>query len=433
MPSDRHAQALAAFQYPDYRLYQAARMLTIVGTEMESIAVGMQLYSITGRPLDLGLAGLAQFLPGIFLNVVAGHTADRFDRRRVMLVCFIGYLICALLLLGISVVGWREVLPIYAVLVLLGVVRAFSAPASQALMPQMVPAEVFPNAVAWGSSVFQVSSILGPALGGIVYAVTGGPAAVYATASISYLCAITAIAMVKTRTGRMEHRDVSMETLLAGLRYVWEKKIVLGAVSLDLFAVLLGGAVALLPIYATDILKVGPTGFGMLRAAPAVGAATMAVVLAYRPLRRRAGAVMFWCVGLFGVATLVFGISKVFWVSLAALVIVGASDMVSVFVRHTLIQLQTPPEMRGRVSATNMLFISASNELGQFESGITAQWLGTVPAVVFGGIGTLVVVAVWTLLFPELRKVDRLVVTSEVRTEQTDEVAPSVGGQNSTG
>lgn len=384
-------------------------MMAVTSLEMQSVAVAWQVYEITRRPIDLGYVGLAQFLPGVLLFLVGGHTADRFDRRRVLIVCFSVYALCSTLLLLLTS-EWRSgVLPIYAVLLMIGSTRAFSGAASQSLMPQVVPAEVFPHAVAWGSSFFMIATILGPAVGGVVYAWAHGPALVYFAAAVMFLAAVITLWMMHVRTGRMEMRGASLDTLLAGFRYVWRKKVVLGSISLDLFAVLLGGAVALLPVYAREILHAGPMGLGIMRSAPAVGAALMGAALALRPLRRRAGKIMLVCVAIFGIATIAFGVSRSMALSLVALFIVGASDMVSVVIRSTLVQVATPPEMRGRVSAVNMLFVGASNELGQFESGITAQWFGAVPAVVLGGVGTLIIVAFWAWRFPDLRRVEQLI------------------------
>jgi MFS family permease len=375
---------------------------------MQSVAVGWQVFQITHRPIDLGYVGLVQFLPGVLLSIPAGHAADRFDRRAVLLTCNISYALCSVLLFVQARARAASVLPIFAVLLLVGVTRAFSGPASQALLPQLVPQEHFGNAVAWGASIFQVATVLGPALGGLIYGWAHGAHSVYATAACIYSAAFLFMLMMHVRTGRMETKAVSLETLLAGFRYVWQEKIILGSISLDLFAVLLGGAVALLPVYAQDILHIGPRGLGLLRSMPAAGAALMAVLLAYRPLRRRAGVVMFVAISIFGAFTIVFGLSRSVILSLVALFVIGASDMISVVIRSTLVQIATPPAMRGRVSAVNLLFIGASNEFGQFESGITAQWLGAVPAVVLGGVGTLVVLAVWLRLFPQLRNMDRL-------------------------
>ncbi|ABF42461.1 major facilitator superfamily (MFS) transporter [Candidatus Koribacter versatilis Ellin345] len=397
----------AAFQYPAFRYFQMARFLVVSAMEMQSVAVGWQVYEITRRPLDLGLVGLAQFLPGILLFLLAGHTADRLPRHRIVARCYAAFALCSALLLMFTARGLHNVRPIYVVLVLIGIVRAFNGPAGQSLMPQLVSAEDFPNAAAWGSSIFNTATILGPALGGLLYGITG-PKNVYLIATISFVFAFVSALFITVQSAQRPRGTASLRTVLAGFDYLWHNQIVLGAISLDLFAVLLGGAVALLPVYAREILRVGPWGLGILRSAPGVGAVLMALVLAHRPLRKRAGAVMLWCVAIFGVATIVFGLSRSVMLSLITLLTVGASDMVSVIVRSTLVQLNTPDEMRGRVSAVNMLFIGASNEFGQFESGITAQWLGTVPAVVWGGVGTLVVVAVWSVLFPRLRRVDSL-------------------------
>ena len=398
----------AAFRYPGFRYFQVARFLVVSAMEMQSVAVGWQVYEITRRPLDLGLVGLAQFLPGIVLFLLGGHVADQFRRNRIVAVCYASFAACSGLLVWFTVHGITTVRPIYLVLVGVGVVRAFNGPAGQSLMPQLVAAEDFPNAAAWSSSIFNTATILGPVLGGVIYAWKDSPLPVYAIAVVCFMFAFGSALFIKTLQQQRPRGSASLRTVLAGFDYLWHNQIVLGAITLDLFAVLLGGAVALLPVYAREILNVGPWGLGLLRSAPGAGAVLMALVLAYRPLRRKAGAIMLWCVAGFGAATVVFGISRSVGLSLVALLLVGGTDMVSVIVRSTLVQLNTPDEMRGRVSAVNMLFIGASNEFGQFESGITAQWLGTVPAVVWGGIGTLVVVALWTVMFPKLRRVDSL-------------------------
>jgi MFS family permease len=375
---------------------------------MQSVAVGWQVYEITKRPLDLGLVGLAQFLPGILLFLVAGHAADRIPRKRIIVLCFAGFAICSTLLLIFTMRGLHSVRPIYITLVLIGIVRAFNGPAGQAFLPLLVPEEHFPNAVAWGSSFFQAATIFGPTIGGILYGLSGGPEIVYGIAAAAFVIGVVLISFIRIAAVQRPRGAASLQSVLAGFHYVFENKLVLGAISLDLFAVLLGGAVALLPVYAREILNVGPWGLGVLRSAPGVGAVIMAVVLAHRPLQKRAGATMLWCVAGFGVFTIVFGLSHNIFLSLMSLLFIGALDMVSVIVRSTMVQLATPDEMRGRVSAVNMIFIGASNEFGQFESGITAQWFGTVPAVVFGGIGTLAVVATWAWLFPQLRRVNEL-------------------------
>jgi MFS family permease len=402
-------QGRVAFTYPGFAYYQLARLFTVMATEMQSVAVGWQVYEITKRPLDLGYVGLVQFLPTILLFLVAGHAADRFNRRNIVTLCYAGLALSSTILLVLTLNGSRSVHAIYATLVLVGVVRSFNGAAGQSMVPQLVPEEHFPNAVAWSQTVFNAAVIVGPALGGFIYAIFRGPAAVYASSMVAGVISVIAMSRVRLNPAKRESEDVSMATLLAGLRFIWQKKLVLGTISLDLFAVLLGGAVALLPVYAREILHTGPWGLGILRSAPAIGAVSMAVLLAHRPLRRHAGTTMLWCVAGFGVFTIVFGLSRSLIVSLIALLLVGASDMVSVIIRGTLVQLSTPDSMRGRVSAVNSLFIGTSNEFGQFESGLTAQWFGTVPAVVIGGVGTLIVIGLWAWLFPELRGTDRLV------------------------
>jgi MFS family permease len=397
----------AAFAYPDFVSYEVGRLFIVLALEMQSVAVGWQVYDITKRPLDLGLVGLAQFLPGIFLFLVSGHVADRFDRRHLLLLCYAGFAVCSALLLEISWRGMPSVNTIYLVLVMLGVVRSFNGPAGRALLPQLVPEQHFPSAVAWNASVFQSATIMGPVLGGLIYAAFRGPAAVYATAMGGAGVAVFAVAQIKHRV-RIRRQYAGLNSVLDGFRYVWRQKLILGSISLDMFAVLLGGAVALLPVYAREILHTGPWGLGLLRSAPGVGAGIMAILLAHRPLRGRVGATMLWCVAGFGVFTIIFGLSHSMVISLAALALVGATDMVSVVIRGTLVQLATPDEMRGRVNAIDMLFIGTSNEFGQFESGLTAQWFGTVPAVVLGGVGTLVVIAIWAWRFPELRHADQI-------------------------
>lgn len=410
----RLTTGLAAFQFSGFRLFQIARFCIVFCTEMQSVAVGWQVYEITKRPLDLGLTGLVQFLPGMLLFLVAGHTADRFDRRKLLTLCYAGYALSSALLLVVSMRAEAlhragSVAPIFAILFLVGTVRCFSMPASRALLPQLVPEEQFQSAVAWNSSVFQCATILGPAIGGLLYAFFRGPAAVYATALFAGAISVLTTLRIRAQSAPRPRERFSLKTVFAGFRYIWEHKLVFGSISLDLFAVLLGGAVALLPVYAREILRTGPWGLGLLRSAPGIGAAVMALLIAYKPIRRRAGATMLWCVAGFGVFTIVFGLSRSLPVSLISLLLVGAADMVSVVVRGVLIQVETPDEMRGRVNAVDMIFIGASNELGEFESGLVAQWLGAVPAVVLGGVGTILVTILWAWLFPELRNADKLV------------------------
>jgi len=403
----------AAFRFFSFRLYQIARFCIVFCTEMQSVAVGWQVYEITHRPLDLGLTGLVQFLPPFFLFLVAGHVTDRFDRRKLLTLCYVGFAISSALLLLVSLNESAlhrsgSVLPIFAVLFLVGTVRSFSMPASRALLPQLVPEEQFQNAVAWNSSIFQFSTILGPAIGGLLYAFFRGPVAVYATALDAGIIAVFTTLRIRAQNKPRPREPFTPKTVFAGFHYIWTHKLILGSISLDLFAVLLGGAVALLPVYAKEILLTGPWGLGLLRSAPGIGAAVMALLLAYRPIRKRAGSTMLWCVVGFGFFTIVFGFSRSLPLSLLSLLFVGAADMVSVVVRGVLIQIETPDEMRGRVNAVDMIFIGASNELGEFESGLAAQWLGTVPAVVLGGVGAIVVTVLWAWLFPELRRAESL-------------------------
>ena len=407
-PSPDSRAGRIAFTHPDFVLFEIARFLIVSAVEMQAVAVGWQVYDITKRALDLGLVGLAQFLPGILLFLVSGHASDRFDRRKVLGTCYAGYAVCSGLLLVLAVRGTHAVLPIYLVLILLGVVRSFNGTATRSILPQLVPEEHFSNAVAWNATTFQAATIIGPSLGGILYAAFRGPSAVYAFAMITAMGALVSAFRIKTRTQARRREPMTLKTVFAGLHFIWREKLILGAISLDLFAVLLGGAVALLPVYAREILHTGPWGLGLLRTAPGVGAAVMAVALAHWPLRGRAGPLLLWSVAGFGVCTILFGVSSSLALSLIALICLGAADMISVIIRATLVQLRTPDEMRGRVMAVDMVFIGTSNELGQFESGLTAQWFGTVPAVVLGGVGTLLIIALWAWIFPDLRRLGSL-------------------------
>jgi MFS family permease len=394
--------------------------MVILGAEAQSVAVAWQVYAITHSALDLGYTGLALFLPGLFFMLAAGHAADRYDRRKIILLCYGLQAVCTAVLLWLSMSATAlqhgRVWPIYAVLVGIGFGRAFSGPAASAMLPSLVPKEHFVNAVTWGATVYQIANMSGPAVGGILFtlplagvvAMWNGAPIVYAFTLLMLLGFITLVSMIRAKMVVTEKKAFSMKTVLAGLEYVWRAKLLLGSISLDLFAVLLGGAVALLPIFATDILHAGPRGLGLLRAMPSVGALAVSLTMVVRPIKRRAGAMMLVCVGIFGAATVVFGLSKSIWLSSAALVLVGASDMVSVVIRSSVLQLATPPEMRGRVSAVNWLFIGASNEFGEFESGLTAHWWGAVRAVVIGGIGSMAVTASAAGLFPQLRRADAL-------------------------
>ena len=385
--------------------FLSARLATSVAVQMQTVAVGWQVYEITRDPLDLGLIGLSQFLPFVVLVLPAGHFADRHVRQKLLSACYALELVCALLLLAFALSGMKVVWPVFAVMVLFGIARAFAMPTGQALLPNVVPPALFGRAVAVNSTTWQLSTIVGPAIGGIVY-LLGAPV-VYGTVAALLLLAVILMLGVRAPPPRRSPESVGLDSLLEGLRFVFRRRTILGAISLDLFAVLFGGATALLPAYASDILQVGPDGLGLLRAAPGVGAAAIALWLAWKPLTRRVGPAMLWGVALFGVATVVFGLSETFLVSLVALAILGAADMVSVYIRHLLVQLETPDEIRGRVSAVSAVFIGASNELGEFESGVTAAWWGLRPAVVVGGVASVAIAGLWARWFPELRGMDR--------------------------
>jgi len=394
-----------ALNYPNFRNYVAARFLTTFAVQMQSVAVGWQVYTITRDPLDLGLIGLAQFLPFIILILPAGQVADRLNRRFILSLCYAVETLCAILLLIYTLSGINEVWPVFAVMVLFGCARAFSFPSAQAITPNLVPPPAFSNAVALNSSSSHIASIAGPAAGGLLYLL--GPNTVYTTVTIILLISVVMMLRVRLPNIIRAPEPASWHTITEGLRFVRSRPIILGAMSLDLFAVLFGGATALLPAYASDILHTGPQGLGLLRTAPAIGAAVTGLVLAFRPVTRHVGHWLFSSVALFGIAIIVFGLSRSFMLSLAALIVLGAADMVSIYIRHMLVQLETPDAIRGRVSAVNGVFVGASNELGEFESGVTAAWFGLVPAVVIGGIATLVVTGVCMKLFPELGRMQK--------------------------
>ena len=387
--------------------YLMARSLGTLAVQMQTVAVGWQVYAATSNPLDLGLIGLSQFLPFILLILPAGHAADHYDRRKILTSCYFLNMTSALALLSFSVLGVHAAGPVFAVMTMFGVTRAFAMPAAQALIPNLVRPELFAKATAVNSTVFQVCTIAGPTLGGLLY--LAGAGVVFG--AVATLLAISTLLMTRVRIGGRTTTAppaVTLRSLLSGLTFVRSKPTVLGAISLDLFAVLFGGATALLPIYARDILHTTSVGLGVLRTAPGIGAAVCALVLSLSPLDRHVGRWLFAGVGVFGAATVVFGLSTNIVVSVIALVLLGAGDMVSVYLRHLLVQLETPDEIRGRVSAVNAVFIGASNELGEFESGITAAWFGTVRAVVLGGLATVFVAATWAWWFPQLRRMDRL-------------------------
>ena len=395
---------LAVLRYRGYVAYAAARFCTTLCWQMLSVAVGWQVYALTRNPLDLGYLGLVQFLPFVLLVLPGGYVADHTDRRRVLVTAYTGAALCAATLAWFSLAGLRSAWPIFAVMTVFGSGRAFWMPAGQAMTPNLVPVEAFPSAVALNSMLFEAGVIVGPALGGVLYLV--GPSIVYCSVAAMLLVSAALIASIEPVRPRPAETTHTAD-LLDGLRYVLHHRALLGAISLDLFGVLFGGASALLPAYARDVLHVSPVGLGLLRTATGVGATVTAVALVMSPIERHVGRWMFAGVALFGTATVVFGLSRSFTLSLIALALLGVGDMVSVYIRGILVQLETPDAIRGRVSAVGSMFVGASNELGEFESGVTARWFGLVPAVVLGGVATLVVVGSYLKLFPELRGMDR--------------------------
>jgi MFS family permease len=408
-----------AFRSRDFRLYQAARLLVILGAEAQSVAVAWQVYQLTGSALSLGYTGLALFLPGLFFMLPAGHVADRYDKRDVILLCYGVQALATCVLLWIALHPVHSIVPIYCVLFLIGTGRCFSGPAASAMLPTLVPKEDFVNAVTLGASIYQTANAVGPMFGGLLFTLTFAVLGRWRGAPVVYVFTLTMltgflalVSAIGRRPATGEKKAFGVKTMLAGLRYVTQTRLLLGSISLDLFAVLLGGAVALMPIFAHEVLHAGATGLGLLRAMPSLGALTVSLTLLFKPIKRRAGKTMLVCVGIFGAATVLFGLSRSIWLSMLALFLVGASDMVSVVVRSSVLQLATPPEMRGRVSAVNWLFIGASNEFGEYESGLTAHWWGAVPAVVIGGIGSLAVTAISALVFPALRRADQLTAES---------------------
>ncbi|MBN8998215.1 MAG: MFS transporter [Rhizobiales bacterium] len=405
-PEQPPAHHWGAFAHRGFLLYFVARFCANFSVNVVSVAVGWQVYDLTKDPLDLGIIGLVQFAPALALVLVTGAVADRFNRRIVMALCMTAEAVLILALLAFTLSGSGDVRIVFAILLGLGTARAFIGPAANSLAPNLVPPEQLGNAIAWTSSAWQFATIVGPVTGGLLYGLA--PEAPYVLALAMALVGVGMIAMVPKPPQKRLPEVASWETVIAGFRYVWREKVVLGAISLDLFAVLLGGATALLPVYARDILDVGPLGLGLLRAAPAVGAIGVAVWLAFRPVRDHAGLILFFFVAVFGLATIVFGFSELVWLSVAALVVMGASDMVSVYIRETLIQIWTPDAVRGRVNAVNMVFVGASNELGEFRAGVSAALFGAVAAVVIGGFGTVAIAGIWSTMFPSLRKARHL-------------------------
>ncbi|HEY8616683.1 MFS transporter [Phenylobacterium sp.] len=412
-PLDQVPSARALLKERDYLFFWATRWMGSFAAQIQSVAMGWHMYvlarqtrSVEESAFLVGMIGLAAFVPVLLLTLPAGETADRYDRKKVLLICFTGEIASVL---ALAVATWRGEASVGLLLVvaaLFGASRAFFAPANTALGPMLVSRALLPRAIAWNSLAWQTASIAGPAVGGLLVAVS--PAHAYTTTFFLYLAAAFCVLMIRKNAKPEVQPGSRWQLMKEGLSYVWRQKIVFGAISLDLFAVLLGGATALLPVFARDVLHVGAEGFGILRAAPAVGATAVALYLAANPIRQKAGLYMFGGVFLFGAATVVFGVSKSLWLSVAALAVLGGADMLSVFVRQTLVQLVTPDHMRGRVAAVSSVFIGASNELGEFESGVVARLLGPVRAAIFGGVGAMAVTGLWAYLFPALRKADRL-------------------------
>lgn len=397
-----------AFSYVGFRFFWLTTLTVSFAVQIMSVSIAWQIYDVTGNAFLLGLVGLCLFLPALLLILVTGLTADRFNRRMIMRICLCIELLCALGFLLFANAEAHEVWPIFGILVALGIARAFWNPAATSLAPNLVPPEALSNAITINASAWQFAAITGPAAGGLLYGVAPGVA--FGTAGALLLAAIVFVSLIPKPAQRESQQATSMETMLAGFRYIFSNKVVLGAISLDMFAVLMGGAVALLPIYAKDILNAGPEQLGLLRAAPGVGAIVMALFLTRFPVRDHAGKLLFLFVGLFGAFTVLFGFSTTIWISVPALALVGASDMVSVTIRETIMQLWTPEEVRGRVNAVNSVFIGASNELGEFRAGTVAHLIGPVPAVVIGGFGAIAVAVAWSQIFPDLtnqRQLDR--------------------------
>jgi MFS family permease len=395
-----------AFTYIGFRFFWLTTLLVSFSVQIMSVSIAWQIYDVTGNAFLLGLVGLCLFLPALILMLVTGLVADRFNRRVVMAVCLFVELLCALAFLALVNAEAHEIWPIFVVLVFLGTARAFWSPSAQSLAPNLVPSEALSNAITVNASAWQFAGITGPAAGGLLYGIS--PSFAFGTAAVLLACAMVTVLLIPKPAQRDSHQAKSLETIFGGFRYIFANKVVLGAISLDMFAVLMGGAVALLPVYTKDILHAGPMELGLLRAAPGVGAIAMALFLTRFPVRDHAGKILFLFVGLFGLFTVVFGLSTTVWLSIPALALVGASDMVSVTIRETIMQLWTPEEVRGRVNAVNSVFIGASNELGEFRAGTMAHLIGPVPAVVIGGCGAMVVAVVWSRIFPQLREQRRI-------------------------
>jgi MFS family permease len=382
-----------------------ARVFSAIAFQISAVAVGWQVYALTGSAFNLGMVGLVQFLPMVVLTLAAGHVADRYDRRKIVRTCQLIMGLAVTALAAGSYTGRLHVAGIFVVVAVIGASRSFEHPTMAALLPRLVEAPLLPRAAAAVAAAVETAFIIGPALGGLLY--MAGATAAYAVAASFFLSAGFFSALIRIERTPSQILSKEIDSLLSGVTFIWNHSVLLGAISLDLFAVLLGGATALLPIYARDILHTGPWGLGVLRSAPAVGALGMSLILARHPIRRRIGQRMFAGVMVFGAATIIFGLSNSMILSIGALIALGAGDVVSVVIRNPLVQIATPDRMRGRVSAVNSLFVGTSNQLGEFESGVTAAVLGTVPAVLVGGFGTILIALIWMRLFPELRKADR--------------------------
>ncbi|WP_248928622.1 MFS transporter [Paenibacillus hamazuiensis] len=396
------SESPSVIRLPSFAKAWAARILSTTSFQMLSVAIGWQMYVLTDDAFSLGLVGLAQFVPMLLLTLLVGHAADRFDRRKIVLICQLCEgAVAAFLVVG-NHAGWLGREQILLAAAVIGACRAFEGPTLSALVPELVPKELLQQASAWSASAGQTAQILGPTLGGLLFAL--GPSTVYVTSAVALAAAAALIGWVRMERSERRVEPMSLRSLFSGLAFVIRHKVILGTISLDLFAVLLGGATALLPIFARDILHTGPWGLGLLRTAPAVGALLMSLVLAHYPLRRALGPTLFGALGVFGASTILFALSTSLYVSLIALFLIGASDVISVVIRSTLVQLNTPNEMRGRVNAVNSLFIGTSNQLGEFESGMMAGLLGAVNATFIGGIGTIAVAGLWMYVFPSLRR-----------------------------
>jgi MFS family permease len=389
-----------------FLFFLLSRSLSRFSSQIAAVAIGWQIYDLTGSAFDLGMVGLVQFLPTALLVFVAGHAADRFERKRVVQLCQVAEALTALFLAVSTFFGWLDAVQIYIATFIIGIAGAFESPATAALLPLIAPQGSLQRATAVSSGAAQVATITGPAIGGLAYVFA--PSLPYLIIVVFWIAGAVLTGFLRPRQQAMMKEQGADDDLYAGVRFIRNNTAILGTISLDLFAVLLGGVVALLPIYARDILQTGPLGLGILRAAPAIGALFMTIVLARHPIDRHVGMRMFQSVIIFGAATVAFALSQWMWLSVISLAILGAADTVSVVIRFSLVQLATPDEMRGRVGAVNFLFINASNQLGQFESGVTAALLGTVPAAILGGVGTIAIALLWMKLFPALRKVERL-------------------------